>query len=103
LGVERSVWGIEWKSSPEKYYDVSAFSHLSFWSKAYDKGTPVSILLMDTNGNISKHEITIETDWRFFNIPLAEFRQVDLARLDTFAIRFVVNGGICVDEISFMP
>ena len=105
-------WGVSWDKAPDRHFDVSQFTELTFSVKG-DAPNGFQVGVKDTSENEVKVEVTnyvvvSQSQWRPIVIPLSGFANgepnVDLANVRNVNFGFNQNhdsGNVCIDEIAF--
>ncbi|MGH3912792.1 MAG: hypothetical protein ACRDTC_05190 [Pseudonocardiaceae bacterium] len=103
-------WGVHWDLSPSGSFNSSQFTSLAFSIKGAQGGETFQVGLKDRSGKEVKIEskdrvVITGQDWRWLEIPLADFSDVDPAAVTNVNLGFNKDHGvgqICVDEIAFI-
>jgi len=104
-------WGVNWLHSPNKTFDASHFSDLTFWVRGALGNETFLIGMKDikqTEYKVpSKDILTVEREWKPFSLPLSQFKVqgVNLEALDNIHFAFESprdKGSICIDDIALV-
>jgi len=100
-------WGVQWADSATGYFDVTAYSALVFWVKGGTGDERFQVGIKDDLKREYKIEstdlIVLSEDWQLVRVPLASFRDVNLAFVNNLNFGFNLNqtkGVLCIDDIS---
>ena len=104
-------WGVNWLHTPNKSFDASHFSNLTFWVRGTLGNETFMIGMKDIKQTeykvLSKDMLTVEREWKQISLPLSRFKVqgVNLEALDNIHFAFESprdKGDICIDDIALV-
>ena len=110
LGIRYNIveGGVGWWILPLKGFNASRFKHLTFSVKGKSGGEKFDLGLKDTDGKEVKvmidNYLSPASEWQIVNIPLVDFKDVNLVSFDSLVIGFgdyAGKGEVYIDNIKF--